>query len=372
MRLIAILPVVLLCCGCNIVNSNVRPTEGVDETIDTIQAENSVEDDTAERAEFINLLKTYQISPYDSLIVQKMVKSVMYNDSASSIDDYALLINYIYYNKNDGSGEVIWSNLYDMFARYPDKYEELVKWVNFMPDSCQTEVLTQFIQTILYKHHQRYIDRYGGVTDSLITILYDNFPFLKGTDKDLIVAAMVGRGVTPYFALNKLKKVDDYKIIADTISIWPDDDNYLYYPFGEFDNFADFIKLFDKYNATVELFAEDEDDPLNKTEYAKITTPNSLTRAIYYNSGLLAKTAQIINSTINGDLVFDRGIQVGISKQQFIDSMNYDIDEELLKQAKIIQLNSLLDGMYYYFIFDNDVLSKIEIKTTFLDSVQHF
>ena len=358
-RIIVKMSVVLLCCGCSRVNTNVQPTEVMEETSDTIQEEV----DTAE-VKFISLVKTDQISPYDSLIVQKMTRSGMYSEPTSGMEDYALLINYIYYNRNETAGERIWSNLYDMFAKYPQKYYELKKYANYMPDSCRNEITTQFILTILYK----YVQRNDGITTTDIyrRILYDKLPFLKDVNEDLIDNYFARRLGRPYFALNK---VSEYKISGDTIRIRPDDDDhYLYYPFGEFDNMADFIKIFDKYNAKIEYKTEDADG----SEYAKITTPNSLTRVEYFYSGLQAETVLIINSTITGDLVLDRGIQVGISKQQFIDRMKFDIDSDLLKAAKIIRLDSGLYGIWYFFIFDDDVLSKIEIKSSCGDSVQNF
>lgn len=362
-RIIVKMSVVLLCCGCSRVNTNVQSTEVMEETSDTIQEEV----DTAE-VKFMSLVRTDQISPYDSLIVQKMARSDMYSEPTSGMEDYALLINYIYYNRNEAAGERIWSNLYDMFAKYPQKYYKLKEYANYMPDSCRNEITTQFVLTILYKFEQR---KEGCViTDINRRILYDKFPFLKDVSEDLIDNYFAGRLGRPYFALNK---VSEYKISGDTIRIRPDgDDHYLYYPFGEIDNMADFIKIFDKYNAKIEYKTEDADDPLNREDYAKITTPNSLTRVVYFYSDHEPKAVQIINSTITGDLVLDRGIQVGISKQQFIDRMKFDIDSDLLKAAKIIRLDSGLDGIWYFFIFDDDVLSKIEIKTDCIDSVQNF
>ena len=167
------------------------------------------------------------------------------------------------------------------------------------------------------------------------------------------------------FEMYAIRDIVDQKIVSDTIFITPsNDDEFIYYPFGRFDSISKFIKSFEKYNIKITRKNIDE------WKCAMLKTKNSQIRIGLYPKTEMSESdqdgyVQIFNSIIDGDLYLDRGIHVGMSKDEFIDSMQYNVSKDVLQSVGHICLESILYGVWIRFAFENNILTNIKSVFTF-------
>ena len=163
---------------------------------------------------------------------------------------------------------------------------------------------------------------------------------------------------------------------SDTLSIVSDDD-HLYHPFGQYDTWNDFEKNYIKKHWT-NLQTDSLFDELSiyivrmNPNYIEFVQDISITGKIEIVRGL------IYNDRIQ---LYD-GIRIGMTKREFLlnfmkDNVGYDKsaakfrtdfikDESQYKNISVIEVISVLTGIWYYYFFSPDqILTFICIKTDY-------
>ena len=164
---------------------------------------------------------------------------------------------------------------------------------------------------------------------------------------------------------------------SDTLSIVSDDD-HLYHPFGQYDTWNDFEKNYIKKHwtnlQTDSLFTNDVD------VYTIRMSPNYIE---FVQDIDITGKIEIVRGLIYNDRIqlYD-GIRVGMTKREFLlnfikDDMRYyesaakfrtDFikDESQYKNISVIEVISVVAGIWYYYFFSPDqILTFICIKTDY-------
>jgi hypothetical protein len=155
----------------------------------------------------------------------------------------------------------------------------------------------------------------------------------------------------------KESKVVDIKLTKDTLFI-VSTNMELYYPFGTYSNFDGFCsKYLNKGNRRCKIDSIQNifkvirvQNELSKVELIENTESNKL---------------EILSANIN-DSSFEliNGIKVGIKKTDVLLKFFTNVPEDL-KEMPVIMLESGLEGIWYYYIFSQDTLTKIIVKTDY-------
>ena len=162
---------------------------------------------------------------------------------------------------------------------------------------------------------------------------------------------------------------------SDTLSIVSDDD-HLYYPFGQYDTWNDFEKNYIKKHwmnlQTDSLFTNDVD------VYTVRMGSNCI--EFFQNTDITGKIEIVRGLIYNDRIQLYDGIRVGMTKKEFLlnfikDNVGYDKsaakfradfvkDESQYKNISVIEVISVLTGIWYYYFFSSDqILTFIYIKT---------
>ena len=164
---------------------------------------------------------------------------------------------------------------------------------------------------------------------------------------------------------------------SDTLSIVSDDD-HLYYPFGQYDTWNDFEKNYIKKHwmnlQTDSLFTNDVD------VYTVRMGSNYI--EFFQNTDITGKIEIVRGLIYNDRIQLYDGIRVGMTKREFLlnfikDNMRYyesaakfrtDFikDESQYKNISVIEVISVVAGIWYYYFFSPDqILTFICIKTDY-------
>ena len=164
---------------------------------------------------------------------------------------------------------------------------------------------------------------------------------------------------------------------SDTLSIVSDDD-HLYYPFGQYDTWNDFEKNYIKKHwmnlQTDSLFTNDVD------VYTVRMGSNYI--EFFQNTDITGKIEIVRGLIYNDRIQLYDGIRVGMTKREFLlnfikDNVGYDKsaakfrtdfikDESQYKNISVIEVISVLTGIWYYYFFSPDqILTFICIKTDY-------
>ena len=164
---------------------------------------------------------------------------------------------------------------------------------------------------------------------------------------------------------------------SDTLSIVSDDD-HLYYPFGQYDTWNDFEKNYIKKHwmnlQTDSLFTNDVD------VYTVRMGSNYI--EFFQNTDITGKIEIVRGLIYNDRIQLYDGIRVGMTKKEFLlnfikDNMRYyesaakfrtDFikDESQYKNISVIEVISVVAGIWYYYFFSPDqILTFICIKTDY-------
>ena len=164
---------------------------------------------------------------------------------------------------------------------------------------------------------------------------------------------------------------------SDTLSIVSDDD-HLYYPFGQYDTWNDFEKNYIKKHwtnlQTDSLFTNDVD------VYTIRMSPNYI--EFVQDIDITGKIEIVRGLIYNDHIQLYDGIRVGMTKREFLlnfikDDMRYyesaakfrtDFikDESQYKNISVIEVISVVAGIWYYYFFSPDqILTFICIKTDY-------
>jgi len=155
-------------------------------------------------------------------------------------------------------------------------------------------------------------------------------------------------------AKKELELVDMY-VAHDTLLI-ASTNNYLYYPFGKFKKLNGFI---DKYFSSVEVSV----DSIQGTFKQYIITKDNCKIDIIENddTGYL----EVVSAQLFGDCItFVNNIKVGMNKSKFFELFFNDYSNEL-NEISVVLIESGLEGIWHYYIFFNNVLTDIYIKSDY-------
>ena len=162
---------------------------------------------------------------------------------------------------------------------------------------------------------------------------------------------------------------------SDTLIIVSDDD-HLYHPFGQYDTWNDFEKNYIKKHwtnlQTDSLFTNDVD------VYTVRMGSNYI--EFFQNTDITGKIEIVRGLIYNDRIQLYDGIRVGMTKKEFLlnfikDNVGYDKsaakfradfvkDESQYKNISVIEVISVLTGIWYYYFFSSDqILTFIYIKT---------
>lgn len=143
----------------------------------------------------------------------------------------------------------------------------------------------------------------------------------------------------------------------------------LYNPFGQFKSFVDFKKSYPNLlNYKIELFHSYNDSDNDMDTLYKIMVKDSYIKFInvdytededYSKNRMMLVSAKIDNPEIE----FLTGIKVGITQKQFVEK--FFNKNCFLGKVRVIEMESVLTGMWHYYCFDNGLLKEINIKTDF-------
>ena len=145
---------------------------------------------------------------------------------------------------------------------------------------------------------------------------------------------------------------------SDTLSIVSDDD-HLYHPFGQYDTWNDFEKNYIKKYWT-NLQTDSLFDELSI--YIVRMNPNYIE---FVQDIDITGKIEIVRGLIYDDHIqlYD-GIRVGMTKKEFL--LNFIKDESQYKNISVIEVISVVAGIWYYYFFSPDqILTFICIKTDY-------
>jgi hypothetical protein len=74
-----------------------------------------------------------------------------YNEAESSAEEYAALYAFYLYNTYEYAWEGVGGYLYDMFIRYPDKFEELHMTLAYLPDDQRETILDRLTYSLIFE-----------------------------------------------------------------------------------------------------------------------------------------------------------------------------------------------------------------------------
>jgi hypothetical protein len=155
----------------------------------------------------------------------------------------------------------------------------------------------------------------------------------------------------------KESKVVDIRLTKDTLFIVSTNVE-LYYPFGTYSNFDGFYSEYlIKGNRRCKI------DSIQKV-FKVIRIQNELSK-IELIENTETNKLEILSANINdSSFGFINGIKVGIKKPDVILKF-FTNESEDLKEIPVIKVESGLEGIWYYYIFSQDTLAKIIVKTDY-------
>lgn len=89
---------------------------------------------------FIALMDSVKTHVSDSLIVDYVLLMDFYKEASSSAEEYAYLFRYCLEHHLEECDEAITMNLYEMFKSYPEKFQELDKYLNIIPKDLKERI----------------------------------------------------------------------------------------------------------------------------------------------------------------------------------------------------------------------------------------
>jgi len=151
-------------------------------------------------------------------------------------------------------------------------------------------------------------------------------------------------------------KLVDIKLIKDTLFIVSTNKS-LYYPFGAYSNFNEF---YHKHSNESDICKTDSIH--NVFKVISIQRGNS---KIEFIENTETNRLELLSANINdSSFRFLDGIKVGIGKTDMLLKIFTHVPQEL-KEIRVIKMESGLEGIWYFYIFSQEVLKKIIIETDY-------
>jgi hypothetical protein len=153
-------------------------------------------------------------------------------------------------------------------------------------------------------------------------------------------------------------EIIEIKLTKDTLLMVSTND-ILYYPYGEYTLFEDFQLSY----PTIKENNYKIDSVGGKIKIINLKSKNNLLKFIESEE---TNKLELLSANINDiDLVFNNGIKIGMYQKDFLLIFFTQVPKEL-EEVSIIELESGLTGIWHYYIFSENILKNITIKTDYL------
>ena len=111
---------------------------------------NSEHYNNEEKVRFVKLLDSIRQDFSDSTIVEYVASMDFYNEGISSPEEYAFYFSYCIKHHLESYDEGISLRLYKVFTKYPQKFDELCKYLKFLMPEHVLQVKTHLCWSIAY------------------------------------------------------------------------------------------------------------------------------------------------------------------------------------------------------------------------------
>ena len=120
--------------------------------------------------EFKRTIDSVRFHNNEDALVEKMINPELYS-GASTIGDYAIIVCYILYCKNEEASEGIGNRLYVFLKDHPEKWNEMYSCIKSLPRQDIISVENFFARIILFEY-------FCSSPEPSRSDLYQRFPFL--------------------------------------------------------------------------------------------------------------------------------------------------------------------------------------------------
>ena len=152
------------------------------------------------------------------------------------------------------------------------------------------------------------------------------------------------------------KDIIETRISNDTLQIITTDP-FLYYPFGIFRNVNQYEKRYPLLKR-VPVTSKKGNNNLFKYKYKNSTT-------VIFMDKNDSKRIQIVNAMIKDNIKIVRDISIGMDKLTLLSLLGYSDCKDKLKNINVVECISGLDGVWLYFMFKENLLESILIRTDY-------
>jgi hypothetical protein len=158
-------------------------------------------------------------------------------------------------------------------------------------------------------------------------------------------------------------EIEEKSVFFDTLKIVSANCTLLYYPLGIYNNIEFFLSSLPK-----EIVIEKQ-IKMNGIETYHIQFRSNNIEVLIGDDycGKNSSVINIISAIIENDTIeFVNFVKTGITKQSFVRMLNLGSTDSF-KEIKVIEFISVLSGIWHYYTFDdNNILTKIEIKSDYV------
>ena len=103
-----------------------------------------------ENERFVKLMDSIRDNVSDSTLVEYIVSMDFYKEPTSSPEEYAYFFCYCIYNHSEEYAEGIMASLYEVFTEYPQKFQELNKYLNYLLPEQEVMVKEHLCYSVAY------------------------------------------------------------------------------------------------------------------------------------------------------------------------------------------------------------------------------
>lgn len=165
---------------------------------------------------------------------------------------------------------------------------------------------------------------------------------------------------TPVDSLNKWGKkeldIQYMEIKGDTLKFmsagW-----FFYYPFGKYDAMDPIRSKYPFFKFKIEADTA-KYDPV---KFYRMSFKDSFVK--FLKNDDTGKMEIVYGKIINDEIVLDNGFKIGLNKDLFF--KYFFKNPAHLENIKYVKIDSILEGMFYTFYFENDTISSITIDTDY-------
>lgn len=107
-------------------------------------------DSDKEKESFVKIMDSIKDNVSDSTLVEYIVSMDFYKEPTSSPEEYAYFFCYCIYNHSEEYAEDISWNLYKIFTEYPQKFQELGKYLDYLLPEQEVMVKEHLCYSVAY------------------------------------------------------------------------------------------------------------------------------------------------------------------------------------------------------------------------------